>query len=165
MMLIRLAASGLLVALLFAARLDAQQRDSGTVVVTVRQSMGMVQGFLIRADTITATTDANGRARLVLPAGRRTLVMTRIGFVPKRTDVMIVADSTISVTVEAGMLDMVAMMEKVTVSATRIERLAGTTPLRVEVLDQMEVEENTMMAPSGITMLLNATPGLRVQQA
>jgi iron complex outermembrane receptor protein len=29
----------------------------------------------------------------------------------------------------------------------------------------MEVDENTLMAPSGITMLLNETPGLRVQQA
>jgi iron complex outermembrane receptor protein len=29
----------------------------------------------------------------------------------------------------------------------------------------MEVDENTLMAPSGITMLLNETPGLRVQSA
>src|SRR3954471_3274608 len=29
----------------------------------------------------------------------------------------------------------------------------------------MEVDENTLMAPSGITMLLNETPGLRVQNA
>src|SRR3954466_3142301 len=56
-------------------------------------------------------------------------------------------------------------MERVTVTATRTERLAENTPLRVEVLDEMEVDENTLMAPSGITMLLNETPGLRVQAA
>lgn len=52
-----------------------------------------------------------------------------------------------------------------TVSATRTERLAGETPLRVEVVDEMEVDENTLMAPSGISMLLNETPGIRVQNA
>ena len=60
---------------------------------------------------------------------------------------------------------MAMAMEEVTVTATRTERLAGKTPLRVEVLDEMEVDENTLMAPSGITMLLNETPGLRVQHA
>jgi iron complex outermembrane receptor protein len=61
--------------------------------------------------------------------------------------------------------DQPAMLEEIKVSATRIERLAGDAPNRVEVLDEMEVEENTLMAPSGITMLLNETPGIRVQQA
>src|SRR3954466_11436208 len=56
-------------------------------------------------------------------------------------------------------------MERVTVTATRTERLAENTPLRVEVLDSMQVDENTLMAPSGISMLLNSTPGLRVQAA
>src|SRR4029079_8041892 len=46
-----------------------------------------------------------------------------------------------------------------------IERLAGDAPIKVEVLDEMEVDENTLMAPSGIAMLLNETPGLRVQKA
>lgn len=49
--------------------LDAQQPDSGTVNVTVREAMGIVDGILIRSESRSATTDANGRARLVLPAG------------------------------------------------------------------------------------------------
>jgi outer membrane cobalamin receptor len=56
-------------------------------------------------------------------------------------------------------------MEAIRVSATRTERLVEETATRVEVLDEMEVTENTLMAPSGITMLLNETPGLRVQAA
>src|SRR5688572_2473506 len=145
--------------------LEAQQRDSGAVQVTVREAMGMVDGFLIRSESRSATTDASGRARLLLPAGQRTLVVTRIGFVPKRVPVVVIADSTVSVTIDVAMEDKMAEMEEVTVSATRTERLAGQTPLRVEVLDEMEVDENTLMAPSGITMLLNETPGLRVQPA
>jgi iron complex outermembrane receptor protein len=155
----------LLFALLGANPLEGQQADSGTVIITVREPMGMVESFVIRSDTQRATTDASGRARLVLPAGRRTLVLTRIGFVPKRVPVNVIADSTVSVTIDVTMEDMAATMEEVVVTATRTERLAGETPLRVEVLDEMEVDENTLMAPSGITMLLNETPGLRVQQA
>jgi outer membrane receptor for ferrienterochelin and colicins len=147
------------------APLAAQQPDSGTVNVTVREAMGMVDGFLIRSESRTAATDASGRARLVLPAGERSLLLTRIGFVPKRVGVTVIADSTVSVTVDVAMEDKMAAMEEVTISATRTERLAGQTPLRVEVLDEMEVDENTLMAPSGITMLLNETPGLRVQPA
>jgi outer membrane receptor for ferrienterochelin and colicins len=154
-----------LLAVFSVAPLNAQRADSGAVIVTVREAMGMVQGFLVRADTRTATTDATGRARLVLPAGRRSLALTRIGFVPKRVSVMVIADSTVSVDVDVAMVDMTAMMDKVFITATRTERLAGETPLRVEVLDEMEVDENTLMAPSGITMLLNETPGLRVHHA
>jgi outer membrane cobalamin receptor len=145
--------------------LPAQQPDSGTVEVTVRESMGMLDGFVIRSESRAASTDSTGRARLVLPAGPRTLVLTRIGFTPKRIAVAIIADSTVSVTIDVAMEDMMATMEDVVITATRTERLAGETPLRVEVVDEMEVDENTLMAPSGITMLLNETPGLRVQQA
>ena len=146
--------------------LKAQRPDSGTVNVTVREAMGMVDGILIRSDTISVRTDASGRAWLVLPAGPHTLSVTRLGFVPKRVDVMVIPDSTTSVIVDIAMEDKMAMeMEPVTITATRTERLAEDTPERVEVIDEMEVDENTLMAPSGITMLLNETPGLRVQQA
>ena len=147
------------------APLDAQQPDSGTVNLVVQEPMGPVEGALIRSENKSATTDANGRARLVLPAGRRSLLVARIGYLPKRVIVTVIRDSTISLTIDVAMGDMAAMMEDVMVSATRLERLAGETPLRVEVLDEMEVDENTLMAPSGITMLLNETPGLRVHHA
>ena len=164
-MLNRLSVTTLLFVLVGTLPLNAQQPDSGTVNITVREAMGMVQGFLIRSEARSATTDASGQARVVLPAGQRALVLTRIGFVPKRVPVMVIADSTISLTIDVAMGDMVETMQEVIVTATRTERLAGKTPLRVEVLDEMEVDENTLMAPSGITMLLNETPGIRVQQA
>src|SRR5687767_1605916 len=85
--------------------LHAQQSDSGTVSVTVRESMGMLEGFVLRAGNASARTDAAGRAQLRLPAGPRTLLLTRIGFVPRRLDVTVVADSTISVTIDVAMED------------------------------------------------------------
>lgn len=163
-MLIRSLGVALLLALI-AVPVHAQQRDSGSVVVTIRESMGMVDGFLVRSENRSATTDAAGRAQLVLPAGQRTLVVTRIGFTPRRVAVRVVADSSVSVALDVAMEDKMHAMEAVIVSATRTERLVEQTPLRVEVVDEMEVDENTLMAPSGITMLLNETPGLRVQAA
>jgi iron complex outermembrane receptor protein len=145
--------------------LDAQRPDSGMVSITVREPMGMLDAFLVRSENRSAKTDSSGQARLFLPAGLRSLVVTRIGFAPKRVSVMVVADSAVTLTVDIAMEDKMAMLEEVTVSATRTERLVEKTPLRVEVLDQMEVDENTLMAPSGITMLLNETPGLRVLPA
>jgi iron complex outermembrane receptor protein len=142
---------------------DAQKPQAGVVQVTVQESMGMVSGFLVRASGQSVRTDSAGKARLILPPGPRTITVTSIGFTPARVAVDVVVDSVITVTVPMEMAGMV--MEKVKVTATRIERLAGDSPNRVEVLDEMEVDENTLMAPSGITMLLSETPGLRVVAA
>jgi outer membrane receptor for ferrienterochelin and colicins len=164
-MLKRLLAAWSVLELCAFSPLSAQQIPSGTVDITVKESMGPVDGVLIRSANRTATTDASGRARLVLPAGRRTLTVARIGYVPRRVAVTVVADSTIAVSIEVAMDMAAAMLEDLTVTTSRTERLAEQTPLRIEVLDEMEVDENTLMAPSGITMLLNETPGLRVQNA
>lgn len=159
----------LIVTLVVATRLHAQQPPSGTLNITVQESMGPVAGALIRSDSRSVRTDANGRARMVLPAGQRTLVVTRAGYLTKSVTANVIADTTISIIINVEMegdeMVMEMEMEELVVTATRIERLAGNTPVRVEVVDEMEVDENTLMAPSGITMLLNETPGLRVQSA
>jgi outer membrane receptor protein involved in Fe transport len=145
--------------------LAAQRADSGLVQVTVAEPMGPVEGVLIRAAGLSVTTDAAGHARLTLPAGRQILSLARIGYQPRRVPVLVVPDSVVSVKVEFMMEDMAMELEEIRVNTTRIERLVDDAPIRVEVIDEMEVDENTLMAPSGITMLLNETPGIRVQAA
>jgi iron complex outermembrane receptor protein len=146
-----------------AAPARAQEPRSGVVVVTVREAMGMVGGLAVRSAGQSAVTDAAGVARLRLPAGRQVVAITGIGYTPARVPVVVVADSVVTLTVPMVMAGMT--MAEVKVSAARIERLAGDTPTRVEVVDEMEVDENTLMSPSGVTMLLNETPGLRVFSA
>lgn len=152
-----------------AGRLPAQQSDSGRVQVIVKESMGMLAGFLVQSAGRSAATDSSGIARLTLPVGPQLVTITRTGFSPIKTGVVVIADSLVSVIVTASMGSAAtgeAMeMAEVRVSATRTERLAGETPIRVEVVDEMEVDEKTLMSPSGISMLLNETPGLRVQAA
>ena len=125
--------------------------------------MGMVGGLLVRSAGKSTRTDTQGMARLTLPAGRQRVSITQLGYKPTQVTVTIVADSVVTAKVTVEMAGM--PMEAVRVSATRTERLTEETPIRVEVVDEMEVDENTLMAPSGITMLLNETPGLRVQAA
>jgi iron complex outermembrane receptor protein len=55
------------------------------------------------------------------------------------------------------------VQEQVTVYATRTEGRLEDQPTRIELLDQEEVDEKTMMTPGNIVMMLNETSGLRVQ--
>ena len=53
--------------------------------------------------------------------------------------------------------------EDIIVQATRAGRRVQDEPIRVEVLDREEIEEKILMQPGNISMLVNETPGLRVQ--
>src|SRR5262245_47716699 len=159
----RLRVAALTIAFFLSRPLLAQQSSTGVVEITIQESMGMVGGLLVRSSGQTARTDAQGMARLTLPVGRRVLSITQLGYKPIEVTLMVIADSVVKSKVTVEMMEM--KMDPVRVSATRTERLTEETPIRVEVLDEMEVDENTLMAPSGITMLLNETPGLRVQAA
>jgi outer membrane receptor for ferrienterochelin and colicins len=53
--------------------------------------------------------------------------------------------------------------QEVTVHATRNDVRLQDSPTRVEVLQQEEIEEKTMMTPGDIVMMLNEMGGLRVQ--
>lgn len=149
---------------LFAPTAAAQVADSGAVLFSVDEPMGPVDDAIIASGALTVRTDAGGRARLVLPAGRRWVTLARIGYQPRRIAVEVPAGGEVRVAVAMEMSGMAPVeVEALTVSATRTERLAGETPIRVEVIPPMEVDEKTQMAPGGVTMLLNETPGVRVQ--
>ncbi|HYV97466.1 MAG TPA: TonB-dependent receptor [Gemmatimonadaceae bacterium] len=150
---------------LMGLRLGAQQTDSGVVRVVVQEAMGMLGGFRVQAAGRTAITDATGVARLRLPVGKHAIDVARIGFSPAHANVLILRDTVVSVEIPMSMSAEAMEMESVKVSATRTERPAGETAVRVEIVDAMEVDEKTLMSPSGIGMLLNETPGLRVQAA
>ena len=157
-----------LVALSMAPALTIQTPTTGTIVLTVEEEMGPVADALIRVEPLSAglppaRTDAEGRARLVLPAGRRVLRIARIGYIARRVAVVVPAGGQTAVTVTVQMEMAMVEVEEITVSTARTERLAGETPIRVEVLTPDEVDEKTQMSPGGVTMMLNETNGVRVQ--
>jgi iron complex outermembrane receptor protein len=55
------------------------------------------------------------------------------------------------------------VQQEMTVYATRTDGRLEDQPTRVELLDQEELDEKTMMTPGNIVMMLNETSGIRVQ--
>ncbi|MGB3543424.1 TonB-dependent receptor plug domain-containing protein, partial [Rubrivirga sp.] len=55
-------------------------------------------------------------------------------------------------------------LEDVVVDATRTSRTIAALPTRIEVIAGEEIDEKVSMEPSNITMLLNESPGIVVQQ-
>ena len=163
--MLRIISTFLLAISFIAPALHAQQPDSGVVQITVEESMGMLDGFRVQSAGKSAITDVTGRAQLTLPVGPQTISILRIGFKTIQVKAIVIRDSVVAVRVAAVMNAMSMELDPVKISATRTERLAGETPLHVEVVDEMEVDENTLMSPSGIGMLLNETPGLNVKAA
>lgn len=120
-----------------------------------------VERAAIRAGRLTRLTDRQGKADLQLTAGRHLITIGRIGFVPETLTVTLTsaADTALQVVLEERSTE----LEAVIVTATRSERRIEDEPVRVEVLGEDEVNEKLDMTPGDITMMLNETPGLRVQ--
>jgi len=133
----------------------------GTFVVEVQSASGPVSQAEISVGETSAITDDRGQATLQLPSGTVTITVQRFGFKPATISITILADATTNITVQ---LEAQSVLEQeITVTATRTEQRIEDVPLRVEVLQQEEVEEKSLMTPGDIAMLLNETGGLRVQ--
>jgi iron complex outermembrane receptor protein len=140
----------------------AQARaDSGTIRVHVLWHSAPSVAVSVRSGTSSTRTNQLGDARLVLPSGLRTVVVGRLGLKPESVTVLIRANLDTSIVI--SLVDRVAEVERIVVVSTRTDQRIEDVPLRVEVLAQEEVEEKLMMTPGDISMMLNETGGLRVQ--
>ncbi|PAP78610.1 hypothetical protein BSZ37_01555 [Rubrivirga marina] len=137
-----------------------------TVRVTDEHSGAPLPGATVVVDDaappVGASTDADGLARLTgLPVGDLALTVSFVGYQPARL--------LVTVPHEGGPLD-VALEEDeealgdVVVAATRTSRTIADLPTRVETIAGEEIDEKISMEPSNITMLLNESPGIAVQQ-
>jgi iron complex outermembrane receptor protein len=132
------------------------------VRIEVRAEDRPVEGARVTAGEATATTDADGRAELVLPAGATAITVTKDGFVDVSTTLGVVAGQDASLVVTLGEAPTVED-EVIVVATTRTGRRLEDQPTRVEVLGREEIEEKMLMTPGDIVMMLNEMGGLRVQ--
>ena len=159
---VALPAAILVASLLSIATVASAQEPTGTVVVQVVHEDTPVEGAQVASSGTGALTDLDGRASLRLPAGEREVRIERIGFRTETLPVTVLAGALVEVTVT---LEEEALEgEAIVVSSTRSERRIEDEPLRVEVIGREEVEEKLLMTPGDISMLLNETSGVRVQQ-
>lgn len=153
------------VLIISSARGVAAQESAGVPEATVRVQVVHegegIAGAVVRLGGSAASTDREGRAVVRAAAGTRVLVARRLGFAPDSLVLSLRAGSDTSVVIALEELD--EELAGVVVSATRTGRRVADEAVRVEVLEQEEIDEKVMMTPGDITMLLNETSGLRVQ--
>ena len=135
--------------------------SAALLAVLVRRDTVPLEDATVRSGRVAAQTDARGVASLRLRAGDHDVIITRIGFRAETLHVVLPAQGDTTVTVD--LTAQPTELSGVVVSATRSGRRIDDEPLRVEVLEQEEVEEKLLMTPGDITMMLNESSGLRVQ--
>jgi iron complex outermembrane receptor protein len=137
---------------------SAQER-AATIRIHVEHEGKPVAAASVVVNGTAYTSDASGIVTATLAAGRVEIVVSKEGFAPVRSSLVLAPGQEQSVEVELqGNLE-----ETVTVSATRTDQRVEDQPMRVEVVPGEEVQEKIMMTPGDVSMLLNETNGLRVQ--
>ena len=118
---------------------------------------------LVKDTEISVVTDANGVAQLTnVPVGEQTVEIFSVGYETKELKVTFPLAQQgetvvyIKVTNELG--------EVTVVATTRTGREIDDEPTRVEAIDEEEVDEKMNMRPSNVSMVLNESTGIKVQQ-
>jgi outer membrane receptor for ferrienterochelin and colicins len=107
-------------------------------------------------------TDSSGTVAFRLAAGRYSARIERLGFGERRVPIEVRAlrDTLIVVVMQEEALE----EEEIVVTSTRGDRRIEDEPVKVEVVTREEVEEKLLMTPGNVSMLLNETSGIRVQE-
>jgi iron complex outermembrane receptor protein len=146
------------------ALLQAQgDSPTGDVVATVRSESGTpLAEAEVRTSGWQTLTDAQGMARLTLPAGRHRLTVARIGFEPATIEVQVPPAREIRVTVTLEPVPY--RLDSVTVLSTRIGSTLEDVPLKVDVIAQEDVSEKVQSAPgSAVAIFREPNALLKVQ--
>ena len=117
---------------------------------------------IVEGTSIGGATDANGMVTVsMIPDGPQVIVVSYIGFTPHRLELVFpLAESSVEVLLEEHEEE----FGEAVVTATRTSRTIADTPTRVETIGGEEIAEKIAMDPSGISMILNESPGIVVQQ-
>ena len=153
----------LLLAILLTAQVSYAQ-NSLRVTVKDQETREAVEGAKVSVkDTeISAVTGADGVAQLSnVPDGEQTVEIFSAGYETKELTLTFPLAGQgehlvfIKVTNDLG---------EVTVTTTRTGREIDDVPTRVEAIDEEEVDEKSNMRPSNVSMVLNESTGIKVQQ-
>ena len=126
--------------------------------ITIRSPNGPIAGARVDAGAVRGTTDAQGRVTLTVHDAV-TVTVQADGFLPTSLTVASARGQTLEITLEP----VPDLRAEVVADATRTATRLADQPLRVEVIDEEEIEEKALMTPGSVAMLLAETTGLRVQ--
>ena len=116
----------------------------------------------VKETNIASTTDSNGRVELTnIPDGEQTIVVFSPAHETRELRIVFPrADQA-----EQVVLLKINTVGEVTItSTTRISREIDDVPTRIEAISEEEVEEKSVMRPANVSMVLNESTGIKVQQ-
>jgi iron complex outermembrane receptor protein len=149
-----------------AASGPASAQHTLRVLVTDEHSGAPLPGasVVLEGTDLGAATGPDGLAVVTdIPGGEQTFVVSFVGFEPARLTLsfpLAAPETPVEVALEEGHDE----MGEVVVGATRTSRTIAEIPTRVETIAGEEIDEKISMDPSNISMLLNESPGIVVQQ-
>jgi len=151
---------------LLAASAPATAQHTLRALVTDEHSGAPLPGasVVLEGTDLGTATGPDGLAVVTgIPDGKQIVVVSYVGFEPARLSLSFpLADpeTPVEVALEEGHGE----MGEVVVGATRTSRTIAEIPTRVETIAGEEIDEKISMDPSNISMLLNESPGIVVQQ-
>lgn len=117
----------------------------------------------IKNTQVTGTTDSGGEVELTnIPDGKQIVEVFSPGYEKKELELTFPlddpSDQVILVRVDNE------LGEVTITSTTRISREIDDVPTRIEAINEEEVDEKSNMRPANVTMVLNESTGIKVQQ-
>jgi outer membrane receptor for ferrienterochelin and colicins len=154
----------LLVAVLMTAQVTVAQSPLRITIKNEESKQPVVGAIVsIKNTDITGTTDAEGRVELRnIPDGEQIVEVLSPGYETGEIKLTFpLADPNeqvilIKVNNELG--------EVTITSTTRISREIDDVPTRIEAINEEEVDEKSNMRPANVSMVLNESTGIKVQQ-
>jgi outer membrane receptor for ferrienterochelin and colicins len=144
----------------------AQETGNNTLKLIIRNeeiNQPIVGAKVSVKDTaISAVTDTNGKAELTnIPDGERIIEIFSEGYeIQELTLAFPLADQA----ERQILLKVNEVGEVVVVATTRTGREIDDVPTRVEAIDEEEIDEKSSMRSSNVSMVLNESTGIKVQQ-
>jgi iron complex outermembrane receptor protein len=127
-------------ALLFSLAFQGGPSGQSAIVCMVTAGGTPVAGAEIVVAGQMHVTDRRGEVRIDVIPGSIELTVVKEGFAPVTTTITVASGQQQPVTIELEKVP--SVQETVTVSATRTDRGLEDQPMRVEVLDAEEIDEN-----------------------
>jgi iron complex outermembrane receptor protein/outer membrane receptor for ferrienterochelin and colicins len=155
----------LLLVVIFLSGQSVSAQSSLRVTIVNEQNNHPVAGVVVslKGTDIKASTDNNGRAELAgIPDGDQIIEIFSPGFEMKelRLNFPRAGESEQTVTIKVHN----ELGEVTITSTTRVSREIDGVPTRIEAISEEEVDEKISMRPANVSMVLNESTGIKVQQ-
>ena len=150
--------------LLFTAAAFGQSGNSVRIVVRNHDTKDPIAeaNVSVKDPEIAVKTDTFGVALLMgVPEGPRVIAITSLGY----REAELALTFPLAVNSERRVfLELEHEVGEVTIESTRTGREIEAEPTRVEAIDEEEIDEKINMRPANVSMVLNESTGIKVQQ-